>query len=206
MVIYLEDKRLQAVDWMQKLQHVTAGGPLLIVGLQKLAEGDVGERPIALLEVAIALAVFVAFYREWRMRKHAPSHTSIGWFDIAAAGLLMFEAFHGAIHKPGYLRPQFLSAVVTLGLGLLHGRLHHFKQRRRYVKLDDTSLEIRTSRFRRVTLQWKDLDSVDLSGGKAVFRRSDGRHHTFRLGWFHNSETVRKEIAGHAAAAGLLLE
>src|SRR5207248_681459 len=104
---------------------------------------------MAILEVVIAAVVLIAFARELRAAaKHAPSHSAIGWFDLAAGIMLLYEAFHGVHHKPAYLRPQFLAGVVTLGLGLVHGRLHAFRQSRRYVKLDETGLEIRTSRFR----------------------------------------------------------
>jgi hypothetical protein len=96
--------------------------------------------------------------------------------------------------------------MVTLGIALFHGRLQHLKRQRRYVKLDDTSLEIRTSPLRRLTLQWTDLTSVDLTASKAVFHRTNGRRHTVKFLWYHNSDAVRRGIADHAAAAGLLHE
>jgi hypothetical protein len=130
----------------------------------------------------------------------------VSWFDLAAGGLLLFEAFSGHHNKPGYLRPQFLSGVVTLGLGLLHGRLHTFRQNRRYVKLDEAGVEIRTSRFRRFSLAWADVSSVDMAGTKAVFLRNDGRRHSMRLNLLSNEAEVRRGIAEHARAAGVLAE
>jgi hypothetical protein len=129
-------------------------------------------------------------------------HSPFGWFDLAAGGLLIFEAFHGAVHKPGYMRPQFLSGVVTICLGLAHGKLAGIQERRRYVKLDETGVEFRLARFRRLHIPWKEVVSVDLVGNHAVFERPNGRHKV-RLNLLHNAEEVRHGIAEHARAAGV---
>jgi hypothetical protein len=61
MIIHLHDRRVQAADLVSKLQHASAGFPLLLVGLGKL--GEEAERPIAILEITIAALVLgtVAF-------------------------------------------------------------------------------------------------------------------------------------------------
>jgi hypothetical protein len=128
---------------------------------------------------------------------------SFGWFDLAAGGLLIFEAFHGAHHKPGYLRPQFFSGLATIGVGLLHERLHARQRRRRYLKLDEAGIEFRSGRFRRLDVPWGDLGSVDLGGNFAVFERTDGRRHKVRLNLLHDAEEIRSGIAEHARAAGV---
>jgi hypothetical protein len=201
-IVHLDDHRWKVADLVSKLQHVTAGVPLLLVAAAKLA--DEAERPMALVEIAIVAGVLVTFARDVHAaRKHHGAHSSIGWFDIAAGILLIYEAFHGVHHKPGYMRPQFLSGVVTLGLGVFHGRLKAIQRRRRYVKVDENGLEYRASRFRRLRLQWAELASVDVTGNKAVFVRSDGRRHAFRLNLLANHDEVRKGIAEHARAAGV---
>jgi len=180
--IYLDDRRRQAADWIQKLQHLLAGVPLLIVGVSKLAEGS--EIAMAMLEVAITLGVFATFAKEaYTASKgsHATSHSSIGWFDLAAGVLLIFEAFHGHHVKPGYLRPQFLSGVLTLTLGLVHGRLEARRSRRRYLKLDE-------------------------SGVTAVFVSKDGGRRTLRLTHSINRDEVQQALTHHVRAAGLLAE
>jgi len=203
--IYLDDKRRVVADLLNKLQHAIAGGPILMIGMGKLAEG--GEWPMALVEIAVALGVFVTFALEVHAaKKHSGKHQPVGWFDLAAGILLIFEAFHGHHVKPGYLRPQFLAGVTTLGLGLFHARLHALQKRRRYVRLDETGLEIRVSRFRRFSVAWAELASVDLAGSKAIFHRNDGGRHTFRLNLLHNRDEVRKGIADHARAAGVPAE
>jgi hypothetical protein len=203
-VIYLQDKRRQAAAWLQKIQHLIGGVPLLLSGVQNFA--DDAERPMAVVEIVIALLVLTAFIKETRdeLRKRGEHHDSaFGWFDLAAGGLLIFEAFHGAHHKPGYLRPQFLSGVVTIGVGLFHGRLHHLMKRKRYLKLDEDGLEFRVTRFRHLRLRWEGLKSIDLSGSCASFERTDGRRHKVRLNVLHDSEKIKRAIAEHAASAGV---
>ena len=190
---------------VNKIQHATAGFPLLLVAMGKLA--DEGERFIAIAEMAIALAVIVTFAKDLRdaFKKHAP-HSKVGWFDLAAGVLLIYEAFHGAHHKPGYMRPQFLAGVVTLAIGIFHARLHAFRNRRRYVKVDETGMELVRPFFRKLSLPWADIHSVDVAGKKAIIRRHDGRHHSFRLNLLHNHDEVRKHLADHARAAGVTTE
>jgi hypothetical protein len=158
------------------------------------------------VEILVATLVLAAFVRELRAElraHHGQTHSRFGWFDLAAGGFLIFEAFHGAVHKPGYLRPQFLSGVVTIGLGLFHERFHALQKRRRYLKLDEDGLEFRLTRFRRLTLRWEELTAVEVGGSVAIFHRSDGKRHRVRLNLLHNADEVRRGIAEHARAAGV---
>jgi hypothetical protein len=204
MVIHLHDRRVQAAGLVQKLQHALAGFPLLIVGFQKVTSGE--EVPIAMLELAIAILVLGTFARQVHAasQKHV-GHSRIDWFDMAAAAMLMFEAFHGHHHKPPYLTPQFATAVASVAIALFHGKLHERRLRRRYVKLDENGVEVRSSLFRKFSLGWADLDRIHLSEHKAVFHRSDGKQHTIALRMLHNDEEVRKHLEDHARAAGVSL-
>jgi hypothetical protein len=138
-IVYLDDKRRQFANIVTKIQHATAGFPLLALGLEKFSKGE--ELPIAVAETVLALIVLATFAAELRAAiRHSrhgdpPSHPKIGWFDLAAGVLLIYEAFHGAHgHKPGYLLPQFFSGVVTIVLGVLHSRIQHAAGKRRYLK------------------------------------------------------------------------
>ena len=205
MIIYLDDRRLHFADLVSKLQHATAGFPLLLVAAGKL--GDEGERPIAIFELVIALGVLITFARDVRaaFRRHH-AHDAVGWFDLVAGILLIYEAFHGAHHKPGYMRPQFLAGMVTLTFGLFHTRMHARRSRRRYLKLDETGLEMRTSPLRKIRLSWTEIASVELADDKAIIRETGGRAHTLRLKMLNNHEEVRKGIAEHARVAGIASE
>jgi hypothetical protein len=203
MIIYLHDKRWQVAQWLPKIQHLLGGFPLLIGGIQKL--GDESDRPIAVVEIAVALVVLVAFVKELHaeLRSHGHSHSSFGWFDLAAGGLLIFEAFHSPHHKPAYMRPQFLTGIITIGIGLLHGRLRSMNQRGRYLKFDDTGMQFRITRFRRLHIPWAKLTSIDVTGDFAVFVMAEGRRHKVRLNLLHNADEVREGISTQAQTAGV---
>ena len=210
MIIYLQDRRLQAADLLTKLQHVFGGFPLLFIGLRRITSGE-RDWPMAILEIAIAAVVLVTFVREVRQtlrpQEHGHSsawHAAVGWFDLAAGGLLIFEAFHQPHVKPGYLRPPFLSGVVTIGIGLLHGRFRSWRDRRRYLKIDADGLQCRLSPFRRFRFAWSDLKSVEVAEKTIVFQPKEGPARTMRLRSYGNSDEIREAISNHAHAAGLL--
>lgn len=210
MTIYLQDRRLQTADLLTKLQHVIGGFPLLFIGLKRMS-GPSPEWPMAVLEVAIGAIVIAAFVREVRQTlrhkagHHSASwHRAIGWFDLAAGGLLIFEAFHQPHVKPGYLRPPFFSGVVTIGIGLLHGRFHTWRSRRRYLKLDADGIAGRLGPFRRFHFSWADLKSVEVSETEAVFQPKAGESRVVFLRRYNNGEEIRAAIADHARVAGLL--
>ena len=166
---------------------------------------------MAVLEVAIGAIVIAAFVREVRQTlrhkadQHSTSwHRAIGWFDLAAGGLLIFEAFHQPHVKPGYLRPQFFSGVVTIGISLLHSRFHTWRSRRRYLKLDANGIAGRLGPFRRFQFSWADLESVEVSETEAIFQRKAGEPRVIGLRRYNNGEEVRAAIADHARIAGLL--
>jgi len=205
MIVHLHDRRVVAMGLLQKLQHALAGFPLLIVGLRNLSEE--GEILIAILEIVIAILVLATFARQLYAagQKH-PSHSHVDWFDLAAAGMLMFEAFHGVHHKPPYERAQFWAAVATLAIALSHGKLHAWRAKRRYLKLDESGVELRGGPFRRFTLGWADVHRVHIAQDKAVFHRSDGKRHTIGFRMLGNDAEVRKHISDHARAAGVNME
>ena len=166
---------------------------------------------MAIVEVAIGGVVVLTFIREVREtlrskeREHPSAwHAAIGWFDLAAGGLLIFEAFHQPHVKPGYLRPQFLSGTVAIGLGLFQGRFHGWRRRRRYLSLDANGLECRLSPFRRFSFAWAELESVEISDKEAIFKTKEGQQRTIRPVLYNNGEEIRSAISNHARAAGLL--
>src|SRR5262249_27683977 len=156
-IVYLDSRRRHVAGIVSKLQHVTAGLPLLALGFRKLGEGE--ELAIAVAEVAIAVVVLATFAAELRalVRRiktpgHHP-HPKVGWFDLAAGAMLLYEAFHGEHHKAFYLRAPFVGAVLTILLGLLHHRLASAKRRRRYFKIDEDGIEYKMM-FKGWSIAW----------------------------------------------------
>ena len=173
-----------------------------MLGIQKLQEGE--EIPIAILETAIAVVVIGTFLLELRIlhRKHRHagsrhSHPRFGWFDLAAGCLLIFEAFHGAHTKPGYLRPAFLSGMATLLLGLFHARIHGFRHRRRYLKIDQSGVECRTAPLRKFRVDWNEIASVEVTADRASFLHNSGRRDAVVLRGLLNAPEVRQAIEAH---------
>jgi hypothetical protein len=209
-IIYLEDRRFQLTDLAGQAQHVIGGLPLLALAVQKIAAME-ADWPLAVLELLIALVLLLVFIRNLRslLRKgkghSAASHTVIGWFDMAAGALLIFEAFHEHHTKAAYLRPPFFAGVVTIVVGLVHSRLQAFRRRRRYLKLDANGLECRPGPFRRFAFAWASLTSVEVSQEAAIFRRQNGQKKILRLSRYHNRDGIRDAVADQARAAGVLL-
>lgn len=210
MTVYLQDRRVQTADLITKLQHVFGGFPLLFIGLKHLSSGS-PEWPMAIVEVAIGGIVILAFLREVRqtIRPQAHGHSSawhhaIGWFDLAAGGLLIFEAFHQPHVKPGYLRPPFFSGVITIALGFLHGQFHVWRKRRRYLKLDAAGVAGRLGPFRKFQFAWADLKAVEVSETEAVFRCKAGEPRVIGLRRYYNADEIRNAITDHARVSGLL--
>jgi len=205
MVILLHDRRVVAAGLVQKLQHALAGFPLLLLGIRHFSEE--GELPLAILEIVVAALVLGTFARQAYAagQKHA-HHTRVEWFDLAAAAMMMFEAFYGPHHKPPYATPQFWTAVALTAVALFHGRLHARREKRRYVKLDENGVEVRTSRFRRFSVGWAELERIHIGEDRAVFHRSDGKQHTIGFRMLGNHDEVRKQLSDHARAAGVSME
>jgi hypothetical protein len=205
-IVYLDDKRRPMAQMMGKIQHAVAGFPLFTIGMHKLQEGE--ELPIAIAEMAIGALVLGAFFVELRaalrhVKGAGHGHSKIGWFDLAAGGMLIYEAIHAPPITPFYFRATFLTGVVTVLLGLLHHRLHARKAKRRYFRIDDEGIEHKAP-FRSWSIGWNQLKSVDLGGNAAVFERTDGARHTINLGRLHNHEAIRRAVIDHPGSAKLL--
>jgi hypothetical protein len=207
--IYLEDRRREAARLMTKIQHLVGGLPLLLTGIQNFKEGV--ERPLAVLEIGIAVVLLVTFARDamaLRRHNHAKhtTHSGYDWFDLASGVLLLFEAFHSPHQKPAYLRPQFFTGVVMLGFGVLHGRLHTRQEQRRYLKLDNRGLEVRLGPFRRFAIARQNLKSMQLSETSVVLHQVDGKSRTVPLARMRNSAEIRQGLTEYARAAGVRTE
>jgi hypothetical protein len=206
-IVYLDDKRRPLAQMTSKIQHAVAGFPLLMLGLHKLQEGE--ELPVGILEVAIGAIVLGTFIMELRAAvrhaKHGPQHghSTVGWFDLAAGGMLIFEAVHAPPIKPFYFRATFCTGVVTILLGLLHHRLQARKAKRQYFRIDDEGIRYRYA-FRSWSIGWDELKTVDLSESEAVFETTGGKRRRVNLGRLHNHEAVRRAVMDHPGAAKLI--
>lgn len=208
MKVYLDDKRLDWAGLPTKLQHAFAGMTLAFTAAAKLREGS--ELPLAWFEMAIAAAVTGTFFFELRSLRgsgRGPDvHPKVGWFDLAAGALLIFEAVHAAHHKPFFLKPQFLAGTVAIVAGLAHRKLHHLRQHRRHLTLTEEGVEARLGQFRRFHVARKDLASLELTASNATYVTSSGARHSLNLARYRNVEELRRAIEQHGREQRLLAQ
>lgn len=211
MTIRLVGTRREAAEWIGKIQHLIAGVPLLFAGLDRLHARGAAETVTALVEILIAGTVLVAFILEFRVQvehhrgHHAGGgHRRLGWFDLAAGALLLFEAIHGEHVKPIYERAHFYAGALTLAAGLFHGPLAAWLRRRRHLTVDETGLVFQGSRFRRTQAQWSELASVDVLPRRCILHGRDGSIREINLKRFSNRDVVSAAIVRYASAAGLI--
>jgi hypothetical protein len=208
--IYLHDRRQARVDIVSKLQHVTAGVPLLLAGLARLRSDGSGEKLLALVEIGVAAAVLSAFVVEFRATRrqardgHHGHHQPVGWFDIAASGMLFLEAWHQTHPggKPIYVRPTFLAAVTTLAVGLAHGWISRFRKRRRYVTVDANGVRARFGPFRHMSFAWADVVAVRVHETTAEIETARGRR-SIKLRRYANAAAVTDALLDGARLGGV---
>jgi hypothetical protein len=205
--IYLDDKRQALATWWQKLQHAIGGAPLLVAGMHALRDPVLGHRVLAVAEIIVAVVLLVTLVRELRAEvrtrrnsnEAAHAHHGHGpdWFDVAAGVLLILEAWHLSQRggKAFYLRPYFLLGMVTLLLGVFHGPYSDLILRRRYLRLDDSGVHGRLSRFRRISAPWQDVRGIRVDAREAVIETTS-RSFTISLKRYQNAGAIREALAG----------
>jgi hypothetical protein len=164
-------KRAERGLFLQKLQHAIPSIVVLSDGLNHLSHNPHGaELALGVFEVGAALAVMASVIRGIRkLRQSAPKadahqghHRSIDWIDIFIGVMLAVEAYakyHATAHIP---RPTILLAVTMLTVGLAHGKLAAFGDRRRALRVDATGISMPSKPFQRLTLTWPEVAAIDI--------------------------------------------
>ena len=92
-------------------------------------------------------------------------------------------------------RPTILLGIVTLGLGLMHGRLASARERRRSLRLTDTQLVIKGRRIeRRFSARWDEIASISVTEHEAQIRTHQGRLRRLNLSDLDNAGAVREVL------------
>ena len=203
--IPLLSRRRERAQLFQKLQHVVPAVPLLGAGIQGLLHGERGlSLALAIAEIVTSalllrstvkeLAAFRKSYREPHTHEHA-AHHGVDWFEIFAAGVLTVEAlerWHLHSHLP---RPMFLTAVLTLALGLFHGRIAAFSRRHRSLRIDAAGIRIggRFFFYQRF-VSWADLERIDFDDRYARLVARGGRERRIDFKDLRNASEVREAL------------
>lgn len=207
--IPLNDRRQTVGTLVDLVTHVGAAVSLIAAGYAALTGTGGADRLLGYVEIVAAALLLVAVVREVRELRHGGGHDEAGvsWINIFAAGVMFCEVWqkYDAVGK--VWSPTFLTACVTLVLGIVHPRLARRRARRRQLVLDDAGVEMRTGRFRReVAARWDELESIAFEPARIRFRRRSGAEHSVGLHFFANAADVSAALARHAAAAGVRID
>jgi PH (Pleckstrin Homology) domain-containing protein len=195
----LRSRRRQRALALQKAQHAVPAIGLLGVGLQALREGAHGpELALAAIEIAAGGVLLVAMARSLRAARtsairHA-AHAGVDWIDIWAAAVLFVEALE-TWHLKGHIaRPVILTALLTLAMGLFHGRIMQAAARRRMLEVSAEGIRIGGGPFRRFCARWSDIRSIDIDQRQASIHTHHGRPRRLALTDLDDAPAVRAAL------------
>ena len=214
-------RRAQRGLFIQKLQHAIPSIVVLGDGVSHLSHDPHGvELALGVAEVGVSVLVMgsvIRGFRDLRKRMARGGHDvhvphGIDWIDILIGAMLSVEAyakFHATAHIP---RPTILLAVTMITIGLLHGRLAAWGERRRQLRISEDGITIPRKPFSRVFLPWPQVASIDVDDRWATITAADGRAHKFDLRDLMHPNAVRDAIVSaqtqlaesrHAAGASI---
>jgi len=214
-------RRAQRGLFFQKLQHALPSIVVLGDGLGHLSHNPEGlELALGAVEVIAALLVIGSVVHGVRKlikqtaaggeAQHA--HHGVDWIDIFIALMLSVEAYakyHATHHIP---RPTILLAVAMFTIGLLHGRIAAWGDRRRQLRVDADGISLWVRPFKQMKLAWAEVASIEVDDRAAVITAIDGRSQRIDLIDVLNPKAVREAINGartqldesrHAASASI---
>ncbi len=212
-VVPLHSRRRKRALAVQKLNHVVPTVGLIVSGFEALRHGARGfELGLAIVEIVTSAFLIGSLLRAIRAARsetvppeRAHRH-GVDWVDIWAAGVLFAEAGERWHLRHHLARPIVLNALLTLGLGLMHGRMTAFRHRRLSMRLTDEGISIPGKPFRSFRARWKDVTAVDISDKSAEIRTRPGRVRRLNMIDLENAAEVRAALQEArrrvAAAAG----
>lgn len=199
----LRSRRLKRVQLVQKLQHAVPAFGLLMAGVQSLTAGARGvELGLAVAGIAISGLLGASIIRGLRaVRRGRTSEPhqdhqghGIDWTDICVAGVLFIEAAETWHVRHHIARPVILTGVITLGLGVFHGRMAARAERRRSLRLTDDHLIVGGKPFRKFTARWDEIKHIDMTEHEAVIHTHKGRRRRLDFKDLENAADVRAAL------------
>jgi hypothetical protein len=193
---------------LQKMQHVVPSLPLLIHGVERLRhDGHGWSIALGLGEVVSSVLVIGAFVRQVRVVRRAHGHAApeagdahaahgVDWVDLLLGAMLAVEVW-AHWHESGHIkRPTVLLAVAMMAIGLLHGRIAAFGERRTSLRIDDTGVSLGAAFLRRFTVPWGELAAVEIEPQQARIVRTDGKAKVVNLRDLRDAAAVRAALEG----------
>ncbi|HUQ88144.1 MAG TPA: hypothetical protein VM096_11330 [Vicinamibacterales bacterium] len=199
----LRSRRAQRSQFVQKLQHAIPSIVVLGDGIEHLSHEPHGlDLWLGIAEVAVSLLVIGFVIRGFRQLRaqtaaHAESHDAhhgVDWIDICLGAMLSVEAYakyHATAHIP---RPTIVIAVAMFTIGLLHGRIAAWGDRKRRIHVDAAGISVPVRPFSRLTLTWAEVASIAMDDRAVVITATDGRTRRIDLTDVLNPKPVRDAI------------
>jgi hypothetical protein len=205
LIVPLHSRRQRRRLIAQKLQHAIPTAGLLTAAFQSLNAGAHGfELALAIAEIVTSVKLLQMLAKSARETlaprgKHTHHGHGVDWFDIWAAGMLFTEAAERWHLHHRIPAATLATAAVTLGIGLLHGRIAARNERRRSMRLTGDHLFIggRNKFIRNFTAKWDDIDAITMTEREAVIRTKQGKKRRVNLADLENAADVREAL--HAA-------
>jgi len=140
------------------------------------------------------------------------AHHGVDWIDICLGAMLSVEAYakyHATAHIP---RPTIVMAIAMFTIGILHGRLAAWGDRRRQLRVDADGISLWVRPFKQLRLAWAEVAAIEIDERAAVITAIDGRSQRIDLIDVLNPRAVREAInaarteldaSRHAASASI---
>ena len=180
--IPVRSRRAHKGQFVQKLQHAIPSVVVLGDGIAHLTHDPHGASlALGAAEVVVSVLVIGSVIRGFRRLRTQLAHTGprhahhgVDWIDLCLAAMLAVEA--GAEYSAtGHLaRPKIVLAVAMFAIGLGHGHIAAWGDRRRELRVADTGLSIPGAFFRRHTMAWSNIASFDVTDTAAVITLING--------------------------------
>lgn len=198
-------RRVQKGQFAQKLQHAIPSIIVLNDGISHLQHDPHGvSLALGVAEVVVATLVIGSMIRGFRQLRASRAtairpHHGVDWIDIFLGAMLLVEAyarFHATARLP---RPTIVLGVAMIAIGLLHGRLAAWGDRRLELRVDDAGISVPGRFFRRLTLPWPQVAEITVGPAIARVIALDGRDQQVDLADAVNADAIRVSMADACA-------
>jgi hypothetical protein len=199
--VALQSLRRERAQTLLKVQHAVPAAALLFAGLQGLQRGVHGfELALAWAEIvfsALLLRTFALSVRKAFADRRRPAeqieighHGAVDWSEILAGVVLLVEVAERWQSHGHLARPTLLLAAVTIGLGLLHGKVAERARRRRQLIVGADGVEVR-GRFRRFSARWDEIERFEIGEREATLVARGGASRRLDFADLRHAESVR---------------
>jgi hypothetical protein len=183
------------------VHHAVPAAGLTAAGVHGLVSGVHGlEFLLAAVEVLTSVLLVRAIVKSFRQagaRRADGAHRGHGidWADVWAAGVLFAEAAERWHLTHRIARATIVTALLTLALGLCHGRIAVRQARRRVLRVDAGGIYLRLRILRPFRARWAEIARINVSGDAAEIRTHAGRVRRLDLADLEEADTVRAALA-----------